>query len=211
MDIGRLIEDRRKELGLTLEQVGDAVGVGKSTVKKWESGYIANMRRDKIARLAAVLELDPGELIAGEEEGAPLPPVRNIRPLPRRKRVPILGRIACGEPIFAEETRESFMEVEQDLDVDFCLIACGDSMIGARIMDGDVVFIHRQAEVDNGEIAAVIIEDEATLKRVYYFPEQEKIVLSAENAKYPPFVFSGEELSQIRILGKAVAFQSYLR
>ena len=209
MDIGRLIADRRKELGLTLEQVGDAVGVGKSTVKKWESGCIANMRRDKIGRLAAVLQLDAGELIAGEADGA-LPPVRNIRPLPRRRRVPILGRIACGEPIFAEETRESFMEVEEGLDADFCLIACGDSMIGARIMDGDVVFIHRQAEVENGEIAAVIIEDEATLKRVYYFPEQEKIVLSAENAKYPPFVFSGEELSQIRILGKAVAFQSYL-
>lgn len=81
-------------------------------------------------------------------------------------------------------------------------------MIGARIKDGDIVFCVEQSMVDNGEIAAVIIGDEATLKRVYYYPEKGKLVLQAENPKYEPFVYVGEELNQIRIIGKAVAFQS---
>ena len=81
-------------------------------------------------------------------------------------------------------------------------------MTGARIFDGDIVFIKAQNAVDNGEIAAVIINDEATLKRVYFYPNEEKLVLSAENPRYAPFVFVGNELESIKILGKAVAFQS---
>ena len=81
-------------------------------------------------------------------------------------------------------------------------------MTGARIFDGDIVFIREQATVDNGQVAAVIIGDEATLKRVYFYPEKSKLVLQAENAKYEPLVYVGDELSDIHILGKAVAFQS---
>ena len=81
-------------------------------------------------------------------------------------------------------------------------------MIGARIYDGDLVFIKKQSRVENGEIAVVLVEDSATLKRVYLYPDEEKIVLNPENPKYKPLVFTGEELSQIQILGKAVAFQS---
>ena len=84
-------------------------------------------------------------------------------------------------------------------------------MIGARIYDGDLVFIREQYTVDNGEIAAVIINDEATLKRVYYYPEEAKIILSPENPKYAPLVYINEELNSIKILGKAVAFQSIIR
>jgi repressor LexA len=81
-------------------------------------------------------------------------------------------------------------------------------MIGARINDGDIIFIRSQASVNNGEIAAVIINDEATLKRVYYYPDEAKLILSPENPRYAPLVYIGEELSHIRIIGKAVAFQS---
>ena len=77
-------------------------------------------------------------------------------------------------------------------------------------MDGDIVFIREQPMVNNGEIAAVIIDDEATLKRVYYYPEKQKLMLVPENTKYEPLVYIGEELEQIRILGLAVAFQSDL-
>lgn len=105
----------------------------------------------------------------------------------------------------------SFISTTDDLDVDFCLRAVGDSMIGARIYDGDIVFVRKQSSVDNGEIAAVLIDDEATLKRVYYYPDKNKLVLSPENPKYEPFVYIGEELSEVRILGKAVAFQSVIR
>ena len=81
-------------------------------------------------------------------------------------------------------------------------------MIGARIYDGDIVFIRRQSSVDNGEIAAVIINDEATLKRVYFYPEESKLILSPENPRYAPLVYINAELDNIKILGKAVAFQS---
>ena len=95
-----------------------------------------------------------------------------------------------------------------DINADFCLKAKGDSMTGTRILDGDIIFIKQMPMVNNGEIAAVIIGDEATLKRVYYYPEKQKLVLQAENPKYEPLVYIGEELNEIRILGKAVAFQS---
>lgn len=131
----------------------------------------------------------------------------NIQPI-KTQRIPMLGEIACGEPIFAAEDRESYVEVGTEIKADFCLKAKGDSMINARILDGDIIFIRQQSIVENGEIAAVIIDDEATLKRVYYDREHNKLVLNAENPKYPPMVYVNEELDTVRILGKAIAFQS---
>ena len=116
-----------------------------------------------------------------------------------------------GKPIFAEEEHESYMCVGEDITADFCLRAKGDSMIGARIFDSDIVFIQKTDTVENGEIAVVIVGDEATLKRVYYDPEKEKLILSPENPKYEPLVFIGSELQQIQILGRAIAFQSIIR
>ena len=98
-----------------------------------------------------------------------------------------------------------------ETDADFCLIAKGDSMMGARIFDGDEVFIQQTDLVQNGEIAAVVVDGEATLKRVYYYPEEGKLILTAENPAYAPLVFSGTDLNSIHILGRAVAFQSKLR
>ena len=120
----------------------------------------------------------------------------------------MLGEIACGKPIWANEERESYVQAGVNIKADFCLIARGDSMIGARIHDGDIVFCRSQNMVENGEIAAVIIGDEATLKRVYYYPDKQKLVLQAENPKYEPFVYVGSELDEINIIGKAIAFQS---
>ena len=134
----------------------------------------------------------------------------NVFPIKTHK-IPLLGDIACGEPIFASEDKESYVLAGTDIRADFCLRACGDSMINARIYDGDIVFIREQPMVEKGEIAAVIINDEATLKRVYYYPEQNKIILNPENPAYEPFVYVGEELNSIRILGKAIAFQSDVR
>ena len=131
----------------------------------------------------------------------------DILPIKTQK-IPLLGEIACGNPIFASEERESYVEVGTDIKADFCLKARGDSMINARIMDGDIVFIRQQNIVNNGEIAAVIIDDSATLKRVFYNRGEQKLVLNAENPKYPPLVYVGEELEKVNILGKAIAFQS---
>ena len=190
---------------MTLEDVAIKVGVGKSTVRKWETGMIENMRRDKIAKLAYALNTTPAYLMGWEEEDE-LSGIDGINPI-YKKRLPLLGNIACGEPIYASEDRESYVEVGANIEADFCLRAKGDSMIGARIMDGDIVFIRKQDMVYNGEIAAVLIEDEATLKRVQYNREANELLLFAENPKYKTLRYFGEELDQIRILGKAIAFQ----
>ncbi len=129
----------------------------------------------------------------------------NINPI-RTQKIPLLGNVACGEPIVANPEYELYVDATTDIHADFALRAKGDSMINARIFDGDIVFIRQQPDVDNGEIAAVIIEDEVTLKRVYKF--ENSLELRAENPRYRPLVYSGEELNHVKILGKAVAFQS---
>lgn len=130
----------------------------------------------------------------------------NIQPLPEMRKVPLLGAIACGEPIYREE--DEWISLPNDIKVDFCLRCQGDSMIDARINDGDIVFIKACPEVENGQIAAVSIDNEVTLKRVFYYPEKNKLVLYPENKAYEPFVYMNEELNDIRILGRAVVFLS---
>ena len=135
--------------------------------------------------------------------------ILDIRPV-TTKRFPMLGEIACGKPIYADEDHESYIDASADIKADFCLTAKGDSMIGARIHDGDVVFIRKQPMVENGEIAAVVIDNEATLKRWYFYPEEKKLVLTPENAAFAPLVYVGEELDTVICLGKAVCFMSNL-
>lgn len=188
----------RKERKMTLEQLAAALGTSKQTIHRYENGIISNIPRAKVEELAEALGTTPAELMGWESfRGS-------------AKRVPMLGSIACGAPIFAAEERGEYLTAASGVDADFCLLASGDSMTGARIYDGDVVFIKAQDTVSDGEIAAVIIGDEATLKRVYYYPEDEKLVLSPENPSYAPMVYVGRELEAVKILGKAVAFQSRL-
>ena len=203
MTTGEKIKMLRIKNKLTLEEVGKAVGVGKSTVRKWETGDIANMRKDRIVALCAVLHTTPAYLVGMTDETTPA----NCFQI-ERKRLPLIGEIACGEPIFADEHLETFVSSADNIDADFCLRAKGDSMTGARIYDGDIVFIHKQDMVNDGEIAAVLIGDDATLKRVQYNREANELMLFAENPMYKTMRFVGEQLDQIRILGKAVAFQS---
>ncbi|MBQ3182386.1 MAG: helix-turn-helix domain-containing protein [Clostridia bacterium] len=218
--INEILKERRLELQLTMLDVAKSVGVSEGTISRWESGDIANMRRDKIAALATTLKISPSVIMGWEEDTnnsalrtphSALP--KGIIPISqlKRKKVPMLGHIACGKPIFADENRNEYVLADGDIKADFCLTCNGDSMTGARINDGDIVFIRQADMVDNGEIAAVIIEDEATLKRIYYYPEKNKLILNAENPKYEPLVYIGEELDHIRILGRAVAFQSVIR
>lgn len=131
----------------------------------------------------------------------------NIYPI-EKKKFPLLGTVACGEPIFADEDRESYVMAGTDIQADFCLKCKGDSMINARIYENDIVFVKKQSIVNNGEIAVVLIDDEATLKRFYYHKDKNMVILKYENPKYEDKIFMDEELNKIRILGKAVAFQS---
>jgi len=136
--------------------------------------------------------------------------VKNIVALPKMKKVPLVGTIACGTPITAEQNIEEYVDMPGNINADFALRCDGDSMIGARIFEGDIVYIHQQPTVANGQIAAVLIDNEATLKRVYY-REGESLMLVAENPAYRPLMFTGEEMSEVRIIGLAVYFTSAIR
>ena len=201
------IKELRKSKRITLERLAIAIGTSKQTIQRYETGVIANIPTDKITLLADALGVTPSELMGWEHS---LASYENIIPL-RKKGLPVIGTISCGEPIYAEQEYGSYVQVNDNIDATFCLRAKGDSMIGARIYDGDLVFIRAQDSVDNGDIAAVIISDEATLKRVYYYPDESKIVLSPENPRFAPLVYTKEELNSIKILGKAIAFQSAVR
>ena len=201
------LKEIRKAKGLTLEMLAEKLGTSKQTIHRYENGVIANIPTDKIKMLAQSLDVTPSALMGWDNE---VYAYDNIIPI-EGKKLPVLGTIACGEPIYASEEYGSYISTGSDIDASFCLRAQGDSMIGARIYDGDIVFIRQQDSVDNGDIAAVIINDEATLKRVYYYPDESKIVLSPENPRFAPLVYTKDELNSIKILGKAVAFQSAIR
>lgn len=134
----------------------------------------------------------------------------NITPMPKTYSVPRLGVIACGEPILAEQNIECYDAVPDYIKCDFTLVCKGDSMINARIFDGDIVCVKQQSIVESGAIAAVLIgDDEATLKRVHLY--EDHIVLEPENPMYKPLVFWGEDMNNVRILGKATHFISVVR
>lgn len=196
------------EKGMSPTAAGEAAGLTNATVYKWRKGAIPQGRNlKKVADYFGVTTNDLLGETSNPSYDDSLPTADNIFPI-TRKAFPLLGEIACGEPIYADESRESYIMAGTAVNADFCLRAKGDSMTGARILDGDIVFIKKMPVVENGSIAAVIVGDEATLKRVYYYPQQKKLVLNAENPKYEPFIYVGEELDTVRILGKAVAFQS---
>ena len=199
------LKELRKSKGLTLDELAEMIGTSKQTIHRYETGAIANVPPEKVESLAGALGTTPSELMGWDDE--PTVTYKNVMPMSVRQ-LPVLGDIACGMPIYAEERHESFVVASDKLNADFCLTARGDSMVGARIYDGDIVFIRSQSTVENGEIAAVVINDEATLKRVYYYPAEGKLILSPENPRYAPLVYVGEELSAVKIIGKAVAFQS---
>lgn len=205
MEVKDILKSQRIALGLTMKEVADAVGVSEGTVSRWESGDIENMKRSRIYALSRVLNISPLVIMGLEDEQLPT----NIIPLPKMKKVPLLGTIACGEPILAEENVEGFLAMPEHVTADFCLRCKGDSMINARIFDGDIVYIRQQPQVEDGEIAAVLIDNEATLKRVRLYPDH--ISLEPENPQYRPIVKWGDEMLTVRIIGKAVAFTSAVR
>ncbi len=207
MTKGERIRARRRELGLTLEAVAIAAETSKQTIQRYENGVIENIPDARLEAIARALSTTPAALMGWDEGSLPHPALQRIR----RRAVPLLGHIACGRPIYAEEDFCGYQLAGEGVDADFCLRAEGDSMVGARIHDGDIVFVKACDVLENGEIGVVVIGEEATLKRVYYDRPAQRLVLMPENPRYMPLVFSGEELSSVKILGRAVAFQSLVR
>lgn len=165
----------------------------------------------KLEAIASVLGTTATDLIGWETDStlSSLLASNKIRKVKKRK-LPLLGNVACGEPTYADLTYDSFVECDGDIKADFCLVAKGDSMINARIFNGDILFVKSQPIVDEGEIAVVLIDDETTVKRVHFERENEGITalfLIPENPTYKSMRYSGENLSRVRILGKVIAGQ----
>ena len=203
-EIARRIRLRRIELGMTTEELAKKMGYkDRSSISKIESGK-ADIPQSKVLAFADALDTTTAYLIGIDEEKEKdpiIPP--GFQPLPELSTVPLVGRIACGQPITAEENVEGYVSIPSAWRATFTLMCEGDSM-SPRIQDGDLVAIRKQAVVENGEIAAVRIEDEATLKRVYVYPDH--IVLQPENRQYEPIVLIGEDMNAVAIEGKAVGF-----
>jgi repressor LexA len=194
------------EKNIKAAELSRRTGISKPRLSQYKNGVYVP-KADAICAMARVLGVSEGYLLGTTESPEPDVYVANAK----FKALPVIGEIACGVPVFANEEDDGFVYTDADTDADFCLIAKGDSMKDARINNGDTVFIKKADSVNNGEIAAVIINDEATLKRVYYYPDTSKLMLIPENANYEPLVFVGADLEKIRIIGRAVAFKSDIR
>ena len=199
----RLLNER----GVTPYRVHKETGISTATLSDWKNGK-SQPKKDKIEKICEYFDV-PLSYFYGEDA---LSNISNIFPI-ELKRFPMLGEIACGKPKYTNEDRESYIMAGTNIKADFCLRASGDSMINARILDGDIVFIKKEEIVENGEIAAVVVnnDSEATLKRLFYYKEKGLLILKAENPAYEDLIFTGEELNEVHILGKAVAFQSDVR
>lgn len=209
MDSVELVKKICKERKIPISRLEKDCGFSNGYIRKLQEGKFPS---DRLLKISEYLDLPLSYLTTGKNFNQEPPTFPNIFPI-ELKRFPMLGDIACGEPKYTNEDRESYVMAGTNIKADFCLKASGDSMIRARILDGDIVFIRQQDMVDNGEIAAVIVnnDSEATLKRLYYYQEKGLLILKPENPAYEDLIFQKEELNQVHILGKAVAFQSDIR
>lgn len=208
MTTGQRMRARRKEIGLSAERLAEVLGVSPATIYRYENGDIEKVPGDRLGPIADALNTTPTFLMGWDDSiDASFP--ANIIPMPEMRKIPLVGSIACGAPILAEEHIEEYIDIQKHINADFALTCRGDSMINARIFDGDIVYIRQQDTVESGEIAAVLIDGEATLKRVQLYNDH--ISLEPENPQYRPLVYWSEEMNNVRILGKAIAFTSTLR
>lgn len=209
MSIGERIKKRRQELNLSVEDVAKVLNKNRATVYRYESDEIENMPTSVLEPLSKILNTTPAYLMGWEDENSD-PILENIPGIitpVKLKKIPILGTIACGNPILAEENYDGYFMIDENLPYsDFILRAKGDSMIDANIHKGDLVFFRKQNDVDNGTIAAVLIEDEATLKRVN--KSNDTLILQPCNTNYNPIIINKSDNKKVLILGQMVGVYS---
>lgn len=208
LDLYKNIKKLRLQMQWSQDELAKRAGyTDRSSIAKIEKGQV-DLPQSKILLFADIFRVTPGELMGNDGIDDILSSIPNIHPVTTR-RLPVLGSVSCGEPKFMDEEIDVYVDASEDIKADFVLRAKGDSMIGARIYDGDLVFVRKQDIVENGEIAVVAIDDEATLKRFYKYGEL--IVLRAENPAYRDQEYTADQAREIRVLGKAVRFQSVIK
>lgn len=202
-NFSKRIKEVRESLGMNKTQFAEFIKTSLSNITRYEKDSMG-VSLESVKAIGEKLNINPGWLLGWDSEK-----YLNEKQVVYKK-IPLVGTIAAGEPIFAHEYIEGYEHVEECERVDFCLKVKGDSMINARILDGDIVFIRQQPDVENGDIAAVIIDNEnATLKRVYQI--NGTVVLRAENPNYPDRIFSKKDVREVKILGKAISFKSSIK
>lgn len=202
----RLKNITQKDLIELLKEKG--IEKSQSTISSWIAKETKNIKvptSDVIDILCEILQCDRSQLIY-VIQSKPHPSFLEVT----KKKFPVLGEVAAGKPIFMNEDRDCFVMADAEINADYCLIARGDSMTGLGIKNGDLVFIKSQDIVRNEEIAVVAIDEEATLKRFFYDKLNNKITLKSENPKYDDMVYQGDQLDHIKVLGKAVFYQSMI-
>ena len=211
MSIAENIKKIRLEHGLSQAELGKIAGVSDKAVSTWELG-IKVPRMGAVEKMATYFGIAKSVIVDDAQPApkptspAPIPP--GFEPMPKMKKVPLIGSIACGTPILAEQNIKGRVDVPEDIRCDFSLTCHGDSMVDAGIHDRDVVYICIQPEVENGEIAAVRIGDEAALKRVYY--SEGAMTLMPANPAYAPMIYTGAQLEEVHIEGKAVGWTHWV-
>lgn len=201
MTVGEKIKTLRKSIGLTQTELGQRVGVQKNAVSKWECGRVEDIPTSTIKQLASLFDVPASYLIDDDAQEVHHPA---LSPLPRMKRWQVIGGTACGSPIHKEIEEETVL-APADIDADRVFRCIGDSMINARIFDGDIVFVKTGEYVEDGQIAVVRIGEEYTLKRIFRGPDY--LELRAENPMYKTQIIRGEQ-ENAEIVGKAVHFLS---
>ena len=202
MSIADNIKRLRTAENLSQAELGKIAGVTDKAVSTWEAG-LKTPRMGAIEKMAAHFGVPKSAILDDVPTySAPTIPA-GFEPLPEMTTIPLVGSIACGTPITAEQNIEARIGIPAAWRADFALTCHGDSM-APKICDGDIVCIRKQQEVENGEIAAVRIGEEATLKRFYR--QGDTILLQAENPSFAPLVYAKHQLDEIEIEGKAVGF-----
>ena len=223
MNIGEKIKRRRKELGLSAEKIAQKIGVSPATIYRYESGDIKSPRSSVLRPIAEALGMDLYDLVGWEQfilddfddkessnfqlcsEYPDLTPASRMK----MRRVPVIGEIAAGVPITANQEYDEYVEVSDTTDArkyDLALRVKGDSM-NPRYLDGDLVFIRCQPDVRDGQVAAVVVGEEATLKRVYHVPNGVQLI--SENPEYNPMLYTEEDVNNIHLIGLAVGFMRW--
>lgn len=207
MSIAENIKRIRLEHGLSQAELGKIAGVSDKAVSTWELG-LKTPRMGAVEKMANYFGITKSAIVDDVQPtpATPIPP--GFDPMPQMRKVPLVGSIACGTPILAQQNIDGSVDAPEDIRCDFALRCKGDSMIDAGIHDGDAVYIRIQPEVENGEIAAVRIGEEATLKRVYY--DGTTLTLMPANATFAPMVYTGPQLEEVHIEGRVVGWTHWV-
>lgn len=216
MRLSELMKQYRKDHHISARSFAKQAGFSNAYISLLENDRISSPSLEALNAIAKAMGMNLDTMLRSIEdmevnlskEPGVVDVIKNAVPVPETKRVPMLGAVSCGEPIYTEEQCGEYYLVDKGIQADFCLKAQGDSMSNARIHDGDIVFIYQQSDVENGQIAAVLVNGEAKLK--YFYRYQDMVVLRPANPSYKEMTYTKDELNSIRVLGRAVAFQSSL-